>query len=208
MIEKHLENHEAAATRRLNERKSRRQVKPLTGYIKVSQIRAIAEARDAEDQQKLLRQQQTLVNKLRNEHLKALKKDIADSKKAHRAARRALGEKVKYVTLKLPSYKLQAFTDDDWRDGIPGDEFEAQCDFIPLEDGLPQPGSSWQQQLSDEEEEFDFVLDPQGDPDFVDTEVPRWNIEWPVLGEELDPYERNSDDSMDEEPELPVMPVV
>ena len=30
----------------------------------------------------------------------------------------------------------------------------------------------------DEEEEFDFVLDPQGDPDFVDTEVPRWNILW------------------------------
>ncbi|KAN0077487.1 hypothetical protein V8E54_005791 [Elaphomyces granulatus] len=161
MIEKHLENHEPAATRRFNERKSRRQ------------------------------------------HLKALKKDIADSKKAHRAARRALGEKVKFVTLKLPS-----FTDDDWRDGIPGDEFEAQGDFIPLEDGLPQPGSSWQQQLSDEEEEFDFVLDPQGDPDFVDTEVPRWNIEWPVLGEELDPYERDSDDSMDEEPELPVMAVV
>ena len=57
MIEKHLENHEAAATRRLNERKSRRQVKPLTGHIKISQIRAISEARDAEDQQKLLRQQ-------------------------------------------------------------------------------------------------------------------------------------------------------
>ncbi|KAN0084935.1 hypothetical protein V8E54_001402 [Elaphomyces granulatus] len=176
MIEKHLENHEATAARKLNERKSRRQVKPLTGHIEVSQIRGIAEARDVEDQQKLLRQRQTLVNKLRNKHLKALKKDIADSKKAHRAAKRAVGEKVKFVTLKLPSYKLQTFTDGNWRDGIPGDEFEAQCDFIHLEDGPPQPGSSWQQQPPDEEEEFDFVLDPQGDLDFVDTEVPRWNI--------------------------------
>ena len=107
MIKKHLENHEAAAARRL------------------------------------------LVNKHRNEYLKALKKDIADSKKAHRAAKRAVGEKVKFVTLKLPSYKLQTFTDNNWRDGIPGDEFEAQCDFIPLGDGPPQPGSSWQQQPSE-----------------------------------------------------------
>ncbi|KAN0085456.1 hypothetical protein V8E54_001923 [Elaphomyces granulatus] len=34
-----------------------------------------------------------------------------------------------WVLTGLTSYKLQAFTDDDWRDGIPGDEFEAQCDF-------------------------------------------------------------------------------
>jgi hypothetical protein len=38
--------------------------------------------------------------------------------------RQALGEKVKFVTLKLPSYKLQTFTGDNWGDGISGDEFE------------------------------------------------------------------------------------
>jgi hypothetical protein len=38
--------------------------------------------------------------------------------------RQALGEKVKFVTLKLPSYKLQTFTGDNWRDGVPSDEFD------------------------------------------------------------------------------------
>jgi DDE superfamily endonuclease len=212
MIEKQLENHEAAAARRLNERKSRRQVKPMTGHIKVSQLRAIAEARDAEDKKKLLRRQQTMVNKLRNEHLKELKKDIAESKKAHRRARRALGQKVKFIILKLPPYKLQSFASGNWQEGIdiPGDEFEAQCDFIPLEDGSAQPGSIWQQLSSDGEEEFDFVIDPQPDPGLVDGATERqWDVQWPdAIGadaEELDPYERDSDGSMDEEPELPAM---
>jgi hypothetical protein len=62
MIEKHLENHEAAAARRLNERKSRRQLKSLE----------FEPSRRPEMQKtSLLRQQQTLVNKLRNEHLEA-----------------------------------------------------------------------------------------------------------------------------------------
>lgn len=91
-----------------------------------------------------------------------MKKEIAESKKAHRVARRALGFKVKFIIFKLPPYKLQSFAGGDLQEGIPGDEFEAQCHFIPLEDGSPQPGSRWQQPSSDdEEEEFDFILDPQ-----------------------------------------------
>ena len=47
---------------------------------------------------------------------------------------RALGQKVKFITLKLPSYNLQSFAHGNWQEGIDisGDEFEAQCDFIPL----------------------------------------------------------------------------
>ena len=72
------------------------------------------------------------------------------------------------------------------------------------------PGSNWQQLSSDGEEEFDFVLDPQPDPGLVDGVTERqWDIQWrDAIGadaEELDPYERDSDDSMDVEPELPVM---
>jgi hypothetical protein len=47
---------------------------------------------------------------------------------------RALGQKVKFITLKLPSYNLQSFAHGNWQEGIDisGDEFEDQCDFIPL----------------------------------------------------------------------------
>jgi len=56
-------------------------------------------------------------------------------------------------------------------------------------------------------EEFDFVLDPQPDLGLVDGATERqWDIQWADAdAEELDPYERDSDDLMDEEPELPVM---
>jgi len=101
VMDRTLEAYEKSATERLNRRKSRRQVKTPTGHIELSQIREKIEARDAEERRKLMRQQEVMVNKLRNEHIKENKKAMAAEKKAHRAARRAVGIKVKFVTLKL-----------------------------------------------------------------------------------------------------------
>jgi hypothetical protein len=195
VMDRTLEAYEKSATERLNRRKSRRQVKTPTGHIELSQIREKIEARDAEERRKLMRQQEVMVNKLRNEHIKENKKAMAAEKKAHRAARRAVGIKVKFVTLKLPPYKLRPFHDGAWQEDIPGDEFAAQCDFVPLGDGLSQPGGGlWESPSDDEEEEPIFILDTQRDAD-----LSVLGADEEILGFESDGY------SIDDEPELPEM---
>jgi hypothetical protein len=125
----------------------------------------------------------------RTEHIKELNKAVGAEKKAHRIARRAIGKKVKFLTLKLPPYRLRAFDDGTWQEGIPGDEFEAQCDFVPFDEQLPGPGCSWRESPSDDEEEEPvFILDTQGNPNPT-----AWSI--------LEEFE--SDNFTEEELELP-----
>ncbi|KAN0074331.1 hypothetical protein V8E54_008268 [Elaphomyces granulatus] len=60
VMDRTLEAYEKSATERLNRRKSRRQVKTLTGHIELSQIGEKIEARDAEERRKLMRQQEVM----------------------------------------------------------------------------------------------------------------------------------------------------
>jgi len=54
-------------------------------------VQRVATAINAEERRKLMRHQEVMVNKLRNEHIKENKRQWQQRKKAHRAARRAVG---------------------------------------------------------------------------------------------------------------------